>query len=74
MALVGSMAGCLSFALFEFFGFFFGFLFGYRSFWAVWIGFSLGSRVFSGLLVGLTRYTFLCTWRCFALFRYRQHY
>jgi hypothetical protein len=64
MALVGSMAGCLSFALFGFFGF----PFGCGSFWAVWIGFSLGSRVFFGLLVGLPRYTFLCTWRRFVLF------
>jgi hypothetical protein len=61
VALLGSKAGCLGFALF-------GFLFGCGSFWAVWIGFSSGSRVFSGLFVGLTRYTFLCTWRRFALF------
>jgi hypothetical protein len=64
VALVVSKARCLSFALFGFFGF----LFGCGSFWAVWIGFSLGSRVFFGLLVGLPRYTFLCTWRHFALF------
>jgi hypothetical protein len=48
VALLGSKAGCLSFALFGFFGF----LFGSGSFWAVWIGFSLGSRVFSRLLLG----------------------
>jgi hypothetical protein len=40
VALVGSKAGCLSFALFGFFGF----LFGCGSFWAVWIGFSLGFK------------------------------
>jgi hypothetical protein len=43
VALVGSKAGCLSLALY--FGFFFGFLNGCGSFWAAWVGSSLGSRV-----------------------------
>jgi hypothetical protein len=43
VALVGSKAGCLSFAFL--FWFFFGFLFGCGSFWAVWVGSSLGYRV-----------------------------
>jgi hypothetical protein len=46
VALVGSKAGCFSFALFGFFGF----LFVYGTFWAV--GFSLGSRVFLGFWLG----------------------
>ena len=59
MALVGSKAGCLSFAflvlvvaLFELFG----------------LGLPLVLGCVSGLLVGLPRYTFLYTWRHFALF------
>ena len=43
MALVGSKATCLSFALY--FRFFFGFLYACGFFWAVWVGSSLGSRV-----------------------------
>jgi hypothetical protein len=57
VALIGSKTGCLSFALH------FGFLYGCGSFWAAWVGSSLG--VF---LVGLLGYIFLCTWRRFALF------
>jgi hypothetical protein len=66
VALVGSQVGCLSYALF--FGFFYGLSFGCGSFWVVWVGYSLGFRVcFLGF--GLVpRYSFLSTWRRFALF------
>jgi hypothetical protein len=43
VALAGSKAGCLSFALY--FVFFFRFLYGCGSFWAAWVGSSLGSGV-----------------------------
>jgi hypothetical protein len=44
VALVGSMVGCLSFALFGFFGFFFRFPFGLGFLWVLgcFLGFWLG--------------------------------